>query len=94
MHSPQELLAAFENEKLGEDTPRHDGKIEMGSGAAFHKLSDADKQRHAALVEMIDTDAEVSKAQAALDAAILRHAAVAKRAGVEIADDDSEEIGE
>lgn len=82
MHSPQELLAAFEHEKLGEHTPRHHGKIEKGSGAPFHKLHPDDQKRHAALEELIDADAAMTKAETAFTAAKAHHAAVAKRAGV------------
>lgn len=87
MLSPQEHLAKFEHEKLGHDTPRHDGKIEKGSGAPFHKLSHEHKQRHAALEELIEADAAMSKAHAAHEAAKARHAEVAKRAGVKVAEE-------
>lgn len=87
MHSPQELLAAFEHEKLGEHTPRHHGKIEKGSGAPFHKLSHADQKRHAALEEFIDADAALTKAETAFNAAKAHHEAVAKRAGVDFGEE-------
>lgn len=87
MHSPQELLAAFEREKLGRDTPRHHGRIEKGFGAPFHKLKPEDQARHAALEELIDADAALSAAETALDTAKAHHAAVAKRAGVSIGEE-------
>lgn len=46
---PAAALRAFEDEKLGPDTPRYDGKVERGHGSHYRRMSDEDRARHAEL---------------------------------------------
>lgn len=62
-------LRAFEDAVLGPEAPRHDGKPEMGSGSVFASLPDEHKAHHAALLALIEAEAEHQKASAAEEAA-------------------------
>ena len=42
-------LRAFEDEKLGPDTPRFEGKVERGHGSHYRRMSDEDRAKHAEL---------------------------------------------
>lgn len=42
-------LRAFEDEKLGPDTPRFEGKVERGHGSHYRRMSGEDRARHAEL---------------------------------------------
>lgn len=55
--SAAEQLRAFEDEKLGADVTRWDGKVERGHGSLHARMSDADKARHAELEKAAETDA-------------------------------------
>lgn len=60
---PTEMLAAFEAEHLGEDAPRHGGKIEKGHGSFFQrKLTEPQKRHHAALERLVETAANLAHA--------------------------------
>lgn len=52
--SAADLLRAFEDEKLGPDAPRWDGKVERGHGSLWARMSDEDKARHAELEAAAD----------------------------------------
>lgn len=76
-----ERLRAFEDDVLGEDHPRPHGQIERGIGSKFASLHPTVKAHHAALLALIDAEAEYQKAAAIeleasekLDAAIQRAA--------------------
>jgi hypothetical protein len=47
--SAAQRLRAFEDEHLGKDTPRFQGKVERGHGAPLRFLSDELRAEHAAL---------------------------------------------
>lgn len=47
-------LRAFEDEKLGPDTPRFEGKVERGHGSHYRRMSDEDRARHAELEQAVD----------------------------------------
>ena len=91
MPTAHEHLAAFvRHHRLAHDDPKHEGVVEKGSGSKFSKLSDEDKKRHAALEELVEAEAKVAHARHALTVAEAHHAAVAKRAGVELDAPDEE----
>lgn len=50
-------LRAFEDEKLGPDTPRYDGKVERGHGSHYRRMSDEDRAKHAELEAAADAPA-------------------------------------
>jgi hypothetical protein len=72
--SSAERLRAFEDEHIGKDAVRIDGKIERGSGSPFQKLSDELKRQYAALERLIAAEQKVADARAALAAAESEHA--------------------
>ena len=71
-------LRAFEDEKLGKDTPRQNGAIERGVGSHFSRMADADKAMHAKLEKLIETESKLSAAHSALIAADVEHDAALK----------------
>lgn len=50
-------LRAFEDEKLGPDAPRYDGKVERGHGSLWGRMSAEDKAKHAELESAADVPA-------------------------------------
>jgi hypothetical protein len=70
-----ERLRFFEDENLGEDAVRINGRVEKGSGSWFQtKLTDAQRAHHAALEHLIDTEQAVADAKAKLAQAEDDHA--------------------
>lgn len=80
-------LRAFEDEHLGEDTPRISGKVEKGHGSLFHrpidkggKLTDAHRKAHAAIEKTIETESKLNAARGVLAQAEAEHAQAVKAA--------------
>jgi hypothetical protein len=76
--SPVDRLRAFEDEKLGKDTPRQQGMIERGVGSHFSRMSDEDKAMHAKIEKLIETEGKLSAAHTALLTADAEHDAALK----------------
>jgi hypothetical protein len=76
--SAVDRLRAFEDEKLGKDTPRQNGAIERGVGSHFSRMSDEDKAMHAKIEKLIETEGKLSAAHTALLTADAEHDAALK----------------
>lgn len=94
--SAEARLRAFEDDRLGEDAPRHAGKLEQGHGSLFKRLSDEDQAHHAALAALkefeqrvADARAELAEAEAACAEAEKRVEDTAAAAEAKKADDDA-----
>lgn len=84
-------LRAFEDEHLGEDTPRVEGRIERGHGSRLQtKLTAEGRAEHAALERLVHAEEELMKATAALGAAQAKHSEAAT--AVERASDAHEAV--
>jgi hypothetical protein len=80
--SPAEArLRAFEDEKLGENAVRINGKIERGFGSKFRELPEADQEQYAKLERLIEAERKVDDARAALAVAEAEYADAEKAAG-------------
>ena len=67
--SAADRLRAFEDEHLGPDTPRHDGKVERGVGSHYSRMSEDDLAMHQKLERQVDAEQKLAEARAALSAA-------------------------
>lgn len=73
-----ERLRFFEDETLGHDAVRINGRVERGSGSWFQtKLTPEQRAHHAALEKLIETEQRVAAAKAALAQAEVAHAQAA-----------------
>jgi len=61
-----ERLREMEDEWLGEDTRRHEGKIERGYGSRYQDMSKERRAHHTALENEAQAEAKVVAAEAAL----------------------------
>lgn len=61
-----ERLRAFEDEHLGKDTPRHDGKVERGVGSPHSKMKPEQREMHARLERQVEAEQKLADARAAL----------------------------
>lgn len=89
--TPDQLLRKFEDEHIGEDAPRQDGKIERGHGSLFQRLSDELKAMHGALENLVHAHAAHMQADANAKAAKQKLDEAAERAGVDPNDLEHEE---
>lgn len=71
--SAVDRLRAFEDEKLGKDTPRFNGALERGVGSLYSRMPDADKAMHAKLEKLVETESKLAAAHTALIAADVEH---------------------
>lgn len=60
-----DLLRAFEDEKLGPDAVRINGKIERGHGSKFRGLSEEDQAKYAALEKLVEAEQKLADATTA-----------------------------
>lgn len=82
--SAADRLRAFEDEKLGEGTPRFNGQIEKGHGSFFKDdkiFTDADRAHHAALERLVEAEKQLAEAHAALADAEDSYAAAERAVG-------------
>lgn len=68
-------LRAFEDEHVGKDAVRINGRIERGYGSRFKELSDEQRRQHAALEHLVDTERKLAEARTALIQAEADHEA-------------------
>jgi hypothetical protein len=76
--SAADRLKLFEDQTLGADVPRVGAKIEDGSGSRYAGLCAADKQHHADLLKLVETEASLATAADAYAGAQAAHAAALK----------------
>lgn len=50
-------LRAFEDDRLGADVTRYEGRVERGHGSLFNRMSDEDKAAHAELEQAAEAEA-------------------------------------
>lgn len=85
--SAAERLRLFEDEHLGEDTPRFNGHVEKGHGSLFQrpidkggKLTDQHRKAHTAIEKTVETEHKLNEARGKLAQAEADHAAACKAA--------------
>ncbi len=66
---------AFEDEHVGKDAVRINGKIERGSGSPFAALDAETKRQYAALERLVEAEQKLADAHAALIQADVDHEA-------------------
>lgn len=66
-------LRAFEDKTIGPDAPRVNGALERGVGSLFSRMKADDKAMHARLSKLVETEAKLSDATAAVTAAQQAH---------------------
>lgn len=71
-----ERLRAFEDEHLGAEAPRIEGKVERGHGSPFSRMSDEDKAKYDALEKLVAAEAKLTAAREALALAEEEYAVV------------------
>lgn len=72
--SAAQRLREFEDEHLGPDAPRVDGKIERGHGSLFSRMTDAHKARHTKLEHLHQAEGDLAQAASKLSEAQAAHA--------------------
>lgn len=72
--SAAQRMRAFEDEHLGAEAPRIDGKIERGHGSLFSRLSPDQRARHAKIEHLAHAEDKVAQAAEKLSEAQVGHA--------------------
>lgn len=67
-----EMLREFEDEQMGPDVPRVDGKVERGHGSKFQQMKPHHRARHAALERLVHAEDELVKATAEIARATVK----------------------
>lgn len=70
----QNFLRAVEDEILGVNTPRVNGKIEKGAGSIYSMLPEAPRKRHADAEAIVVAEKAEHDARVDLEGATKRHA--------------------
>lgn len=73
-----QMLRSFEDEHLGKDVPRVEGKVEHGHGSKLRKLEAHLRAHHDLLVKFAQAEEEMSTTAAAHSQAMIKHAEAAE----------------
>lgn len=71
--SAAQRLRSFEDEHLGEDAPRFQGKLERGHGSLFQRLPPEKRKAHELIEKTAETEQKLNDARAAVAVAENEH---------------------